>query len=273
MKTLNFALWRRDWSISQWSDSMAAVSKFSKTEVIGESISVLFSGHELELMRQKLSRAIMARDMHYFRTSFVSKDGVETDVLLYFTLREHEIIVSGGMIEDTELSAFDDASVKIGVDVDGCVTEWDEVAEAATGFSLRALQGKDLVECVMMEEFGAREFMTRRLQDALKGEFGRPFAVPIFTQDSRLRIIQLQAKPRHENRCTAGVMFLGPGAVVFSPDPEEKRTPLEEKQPCKCTTEEKRTALEERNLYRSTTEGTLSTMCPSEDVLPMMHPR
>lgn len=203
-----------EWRISDWHRETEALTQFRKREVIGRYILDFFTKDVLGNLTERLEQASRGGEPEYFQISFYTKTGERLDTLMYASATDHgEIVLTGDVIPSMSPCAACSPGMSIGVDSEGFVTEWSEEAEAVTGFSSKHLRGEKLVNFFMTENFGAKEFMIRKLKRAFSGKHVEPFTLPIFSISAGLTIVNISIQPHFFEGQIVGVTLSGSEAA------------------------------------------------------------
>jgi PAS domain S-box-containing protein len=153
--------------VNEWNNKSAAITGFSREEVLGKDLVQDFITQEYQVSVQEvLDNALHGRETANFEFPLYTKDQRRVEVLLNATTRRD---VSGNVVgvlgvgqditerkqvevEKTrvaqELQSFiDTANAPIfGIDADGLVNEWNNKAAKITGFSRAEVLGRNLVQ-------------------------------------------------------------------------------------------------------------------------------
>ena len=159
-----------DGLVNEWNNKSAAITGFSRQEVLGRNLVQDFITKEYQVsVKEVLDNALQGRETANFEFPLYTKDQRRVDVLLNATTRRD---VSGYVVgvlgvgqditerkhvevEKTrvaqELQTFiDTANAPIfGIDANGLVNEWNNKSAAITGFSRKEVLGKYLVQVLM----------------------------------------------------------------------------------------------------------------------------
>lgn len=234
----------QDMRISDWHRDTVALTNFREEEVVGRRILDFFTYDVLELLTEKIEQASRGDETDYFRMSFFTKAGRELDLLMYaLATDDGKIALIGDELPSTIPSDICSPSVKISTDLEGVVTEWNEEAEALTGFRSKHLKGKIFAQYFMTENFGAKDFVIRKMMRAFAGERVEPFTVPIFTICGELKIIKVSMQPDFYQGQIVGATLSGSQAAQN-----------DEKGACI------------KNVAGAWSMDTLPTTCPSSDL-------
>jgi len=161
-----------------------------------------------------LQRAIQGEETANFEFPLITKGGKRFDVLLNATTRRdadghvtgvvgvgqditnlRQVMVESKRVADDLTRVINTANAPIfGIDTQGCVTEWNRMAAAISGWSRRDTLGKPLVQEFITESY--RDEVGRVLTSALEGNETANYEFPLFTKDGRRREILLNATTR-----------------------------------------------------------------------------
>jgi PAS domain S-box-containing protein len=109
-------------------------------------------------------------------------DSVEVTKNEYTNTRELESFVNG-------------ANAPIfGIDVNGCLNEWNECSARLTGFTKEEVYGNHLVQTYITKEY--RSSVNKVLERALEGHLTESFEFPLYTKAGRRLEVLVNANPR-----------------------------------------------------------------------------
>jgi PAS domain S-box-containing protein len=221
-------------NVTEWNGKAAEISGFSKDDTLGKHLVQEFITDEYKAQVQAvLNAACDGQETANFTFPLVTKTNRRVEVLLNATPRKDatgKVIGMVGVGQDiTELkmsmahtrtiasellNLVDTANAPIvGVDLEGCVTEWSGRVVQVTGFTKEEIVGKEFLSYVSE---GCRAELHRVIQDALKG--GSTLSVEIVFLSKRSRDVQeytsnavflLSAAPRSELGKITGVICIG----------------------------------------------------------------
>ncbi len=141
----------------------------------------------------------------------------------------------------------------IGIDRDGMVNEWNQSAEAMTGFTKDDVMGYDLVETRISEDY--REAVKNVLDKALQGEETANYEFPMFTrQGGQVKILLSASTRRDVDGNIVGVLGIGQDITEL----DKYRAGLE--QMVEVRTAELNLALTETELARGRIDGILKSI-------------
>ena len=156
-----------DGLVNEWNNKSAAITGFSREEVLGKNLVQVFITQEYQVsVKEVLDNALHGRETANFEFPLYTRDQRRVEVLLNATTRRD---VSGNVVgvlgvgqditerkqievEKTrvaqELQTFiDTANAPIfGIDANGLVNEWNNKSAAITGFSREEVLGRNLVQ-------------------------------------------------------------------------------------------------------------------------------
>eukprot|EP00931_Biecheleriopsis_adriatica_P108875 TRINITY_DN83148_c0_g1_i1.p1 TRINITY_DN83148_c0_g1~~TRINITY_DN83148_c0_g1_i1.p1 ORF type:complete len:289 (-),score=49.53 TRINITY_DN83148_c0_g1_i1:75-941(-) len=194
MEDVQFAV-SLEWTILSWGDNMKALSKFSGQEVIGRSVLDIFDQDDLEGLKETLRQASLSMLSDYIRMPFYTKEGEKVDTLIHACLQQtakgEEILIAGGCIPSTWPCAICSTCITVGVDSEGLVTSWDDMAAATTGIDSRCILSRNFLTYFMTQNFAARDYVAKKKLQALEGKLVNPFMVPVFTIQGELKVVNL----------------------------------------------------------------------------------
>ena len=231
-----------DGLVNEWNNKSAAITGFSREEVLGRNLVQDFITKEYQVsVKEVLDNALQGRETANFEFPLYTKDQRRVDVLLNATTRRD---VSGNVVgvlgvgqditerkqvevEKTrvaqELQTFiDTANAPIfGIDANGLVNEWNNKAAEITGFSKEEVLGKDLVHAYITEEF--RASVKQVWDKALQGMETANFEFPLFTKNERRVEVLLNATTRRDvTGAIVGVIGVGQDITERKHAEEEK---------------------------------------------------
>jgi PAS domain S-box-containing protein len=215
--------------VNEWNRKMAAITGFSKEEVMGEDLVRKFITSDYHLSVQEvLSNALLGVQTDNYQLPLFTKDGKRVELLLNAATRrgpDDTIVGVVGVGQDitainqsqAELTRvandltllIDTANAPIfGIDANGLVNEWNRKAVAITGFSKEEVMGQDLVRKFITSEF--QDSVREVLQKALGGEETANFEFPLYTKDGqRVEVLLNAATRRDTTGKTVGVVGVG----------------------------------------------------------------
>ena len=165
------------------------------------SIPVIFvSGHHKEQAFFQRARDLGAIE---YLVKPIDEEELIHRINTYYTfaMREHEkkrelaILNSELAIANEQAQLIDTANAPIfGVDAKGAVNEWNKKSAKITGFHAEEVLGKSLVEEFIPIDY--RELVNNVLQKALQGESTSNFEFELYTKDSNLVRVLLNATTR-----------------------------------------------------------------------------
>jgi len=203
--------------VNEWNNKAAEITGFTSAEVVGRDLVQVFITEEFRAsVKEVLDDALAGKEAANFEFPLYTKDKRRVDVLLNATTRRDVAGNSVGVIgvgqditerkqveiEKTrvaqELQNFiDTANAPIfGIDADGLVNEWNNMAVEITGFTRDEVMGQDLVQVYITEEF--RASVKEVLDNALMGREEANFEFPLFTKDQNRVEVLLNATTRRD---------------------------------------------------------------------------
>nr|CCA23345.1 hybrid signal transduction histidine kinase putative [Albugo laibachii Nc14] len=168
-----------------------------------------------------LQKALNGTETANFEFPLITKTGRRVEILLNATPRFNEHGQVMGMVgigqditdriaQEQEYSRLiDKASAPIfGVDVNGCVNIWNRKAVEITQYSTEEVLGEKLVDTFIPDDY--RAAVAEVFSDALKGDEGANFEVPLITKTGRHVNILLNATARFDQHGgIVGVVGIG----------------------------------------------------------------
>ena len=218
-----------DGKVNEWNITAAAITGFSKDEVMGRDLVADFITEDCkEPMKAVLDNALRGEETSNYEFPLYTKGGERLMVLLNASTRRDvggKIVGVLGIGQDiTELDAtrtqveavyrelrqfIETANAPIfGIDADGKVNEWNITAAAITGFSKDEVMGRDLVADFITED--CKEPMKAVLDNALRGEETSNYEFPLYTKGGERLMVLLNASTRRDvDGKIAGVLGIG----------------------------------------------------------------
>jgi len=215
--------------VTEWNGKAAEITGYGKNETLMKPLVDTFITREYrEDVGRVLSLAMEGKESANFEFPLYSKDGLKRDILLNATTRRGsagEVIGVIGVgqditglketqaeqqrVADDLTRLIDTANAPIfGIDVNGCVTEWNRKAAEIVGFGKEETLGKPLVETFISPEYW--KDVGQVLTMALEGIETANFEFPLFTKDGERREILLNATTRRgANEEVVGVIGVG----------------------------------------------------------------
>ena len=175
--------------VNEWNRKAAAITKFSKDEVMGRSLVEDFITSELQdAVQEVLQMALQGTETDNFEFPLYTKDGSRVGLLLNAATRRDGTGAIVGVVgvgqditdrknAETRVSLLaadlrllvDSANAPIiGIDAHGCVNEWNHKAAEITGFSKEEVTGRYLVRDFIIDEY--KVAVNAVLHDALDGK-------------------------------------------------------------------------------------------------------
>ena len=206
-----------DGKINEWNQMAARITGYDKDEVEGKNLVKGYIREEYRAsVTEVLNNALKGEETANYEVPLFTKDGTRIMVLLNATTRRDvggNIVGVVGVGQDiTDIDAFraemertaaeltqliDTANAPIfGVDVDGKINEWNQMAARITGYDKDEVEGKNLVKVYIREEY--RTSVKEVLDNALKGEETANYEVPLFTKDGTRIMVLLNATTRRD---------------------------------------------------------------------------
>jgi PAS domain S-box-containing protein len=203
--------------VNEWNNMAAKITGFPRDEVMGRNLVEVYITEEFRAsVKEVFDNALQGSEAANFEFPLFTKDQKRREVLLNATTRRD---VSGNVVgvigvgQDvtkrkqaelemtrvaTELQTFiDTANAPIfGIDSNGNVNEWNNMAAKITGFTRDEVMGKNLVEVYITQEF--RASVKDVLDNALQGSEAANFEFPLFTKDQKRVEVLLNATTRRD---------------------------------------------------------------------------
>jgi PAS domain S-box-containing protein len=236
--------------VNEWNFKAASITGFSKEEVVGKDLVKVFISTEYrDSVKRVLDDALAGNGTDDFEFPLYTADGRRVDVLLNATPRRMNTGAVIGVIgvgqditerkqielEKTrvaeELQTFiDTANAPIfGIDCQGLVNEWNNMAAEITGFSSSEVLGRNLVQDFITEEY--RESVIEVLDDALRGREAANFEFPLYTKAKARVDVLLNATTRRDVAGNVvGVLGVGQDITERKQAEEEKARVAQELQ-------------------------------------------
>ena len=203
--------------INEWNRKMAAITGFTREEVMGKDLVADFISDEFRSsVNDVLQNALRGVQTDNYQLPLFTKDRKRVELLLNAATRcdaSGDIVGVVGVGQDiteikqsqAELSRvandltllIDTANAPIfGIDAGGLVNEWNRMAAQITGFSKEEVMGQSLVGKFITAEF--QDSVQDVLQKALAGEETANFEFPLYTKDGRRVEVLLNAATRRD---------------------------------------------------------------------------
>ncbi|CAK0869931.1 unnamed protein product [Prorocentrum cordatum] len=217
-------------NVIEWNRKAAEISGYSKeTETIGRHLVREFITPEhRDRVQAVLEEAMSGRETANFEFPLATKDGRRIDILLNATTKRDQngrvygvlgvgqditefrkALTENSRIADDLMRLIDTANAPIlGIDTEGCVTEWNQKAAELSGYGKAETLGKNFIEGYISDNF--RDDIKGVLARALAGTDTANYTFPLFTKDGRRREISLNATARRgPNDEIIGVIGVG----------------------------------------------------------------
>jgi len=215
--------------VTEWNQTAWRLTGYTKGEMVGSNlIDTCIASEFRGVMTDMVQKTLKGTETGNFECSLVGKCGHRIDILLNTSpwLGEDDSIVGMlGVGQDiTSMKAaeknhrcritenknlIDGANAPIfGVDANGMVTEWNQMAERLSGYAKDEVLGKHLVDTYITPEYqrGVRTVF----EDALMGTGVDNFEFPLFSKDQQRVEILLNASSRRDaNGTIVGVLGVG----------------------------------------------------------------
>uniref|UniRef100_A0A7S4V013 histidine kinase n=1 Tax=Alexandrium monilatum TaxID=311494 RepID=A0A7S4V013_9DINO len=201
--------------VTEWNRKAAAISGFAKEETMGKPLVAHFISEAYrDKVQHVLQLALEGQEETNFEFPLFTKDGVMRILLLNATTRRGaDGLITGviGVGQDiTELQSVmqqsqrvaDDLSRLIetanapifGLDVKGCVNEWNRKVALISGFTRQEVEGRPFVKEFIDVEH--RQRVQEALDKALGGEVVGNFELLLYSRSGEKHDILLNATPR-----------------------------------------------------------------------------
>ena len=201
--------------IDEWNRMAAKITGFSKEETLGKNIVKEFITDEYKTsVETVLSRALGGVQTDSYEFPLYTKNGERVEVLLNAWTRRNsdgKIVGVLGVGQDVSIATRARAEVErtakelrqfvetanapiFGIDKEGLVNEWNQMAETITGFEKEAVIDKDLVSEFITDEY--KESVKNVLDRALIGDETADFEFPLYTNSGERVEVLLNASTR-----------------------------------------------------------------------------
>jgi PAS domain S-box-containing protein len=212
--------------VNEWNQMAETITGFTKSEVFGKNLVEEIIANEYKAsVKQVFDDALAGKESANFELPLYTKANNRVEVLLNATTRRNASGKTVGVIgvgqditlaktaqEQTalELRQFvETANAPIfGIDAQGMVNEWNQMAESITGFMKSEVLGKNLVEGFITEEYKAS--VKQVFDRALRGTEATNFEFPLYTKGGRRVEVLLNATTRRSvDGSITGVIGVG----------------------------------------------------------------
>jgi len=215
--------------VTEWNQTAWRLTGYTKGEMVGSNlIDTCIASEFRGVMTDMVQKTLKGTETGNFECSLVGKCGHRIDILLNTSpwLGEDDSIVGMlGVGQDiTSMKAaeknhrcritenknlIDGANAPIfGVDANGMVTEWNQMAERLSGYAKDEVLGKHLVDTYITPEY--QQCVRTVFEDALMGTEVANFEFPLFSKDQQRVEILLNASSRRDaNGTIVGVLGVG----------------------------------------------------------------
>ena len=209
-----------DGLVNEWNRKMAAITGFSREDVMGKNLVSEFISVEFrQSVKEVLENALLGMQTDNYQLPLFTKDKRRVELLLNAATRcdaSGAIVGVVGVGQDitainqsqAELSRvandlsllIDTANAPIfGIDANGMVNEWNKKAAEITGFTKEEVLGRSLVKDFITPEY--QESVEEVLHNALQGTETANFELPLYTKKGERVEVLLNASTR---RYTSG---------------------------------------------------------------------
>ena len=215
--------------IDEWNRMATKITGFSKEEALGKSIVKEFITDEYKTyVDTVLSRALGGVQTDSYEFPLYTKNGERVEVLLNAWTRRNsdgKIVGVLGVGQDVSTATRARAEVErtarelrqfvetanapiIGIDKEGLVNEWNQMAETITGFERAAVIDKNLVSEFITDEY--KESVKNVLDRALIGNETANFEFPLYTnRGERVEVLLNASTRRNVEGDIIGVIGVG----------------------------------------------------------------
>ena len=226
--------------VNEWNLKAAEIVGYESSEVMGRDLVKDFITPEYKVaVAEVLDNALQGRETANFEFPLFTKKGGRVDVLLNATTRRDAngeitgVVGVGQDITDRKKAEAESAAVAkemrtlidsanapiFGIDINGCVNEWNKKSAELVGYTTEEVMGRDLVQEFISPEY--RNAVKEVLDNALKGFITSSFEFPLFSKLGIPIELLLNANPR---RNAKGDIV---GVVGVGQDMTEKRKAME----------------------------------------------
>ena len=210
--------------ITLWNDAVAALSGYSKKEVLGATLASLVDSESACTHLQTLQAgqgstyemvlASKEGEPHQLLLSSSPQYNRHGDVVGCISIGQDITVLKAAHLENQnvamELRALiDTANAPIfGTDNKGRINEWNHMAERLTGYSKKQVLGQNLIDNFITEDF--KEAVKSVLDDALTGRETVNYEFPLYSQDgSRVDVLLNSTTRRDAQGRIVGVVGVG----------------------------------------------------------------
>eukprot|EP00929_Paragymnodinium_shiwhaense_P080219 TRINITY_DN4181_c1_g1_i1.p1 TRINITY_DN4181_c1_g1~~TRINITY_DN4181_c1_g1_i1.p1 ORF type:complete len:2022 (+),score=462.95 TRINITY_DN4181_c1_g1_i1:170-6235(+) len=220
--------------VTEWNTKAACISGWSRQQAISRDfVRDFIDPSHRQRVQDVLDRALGGEEVGNFELPLYSIDGQKRDILLNATPRkgiDGKIVGVVGVGQDiTELnkqrseadrraaelqSIIDTAGAPIiGIDRDGCITEWNSSVQSATGHATKEALGKKFSHYVVQ---GCRAEVRKHLSAAFLGKSMPSFEVLVQSKKQEPVVFLLNVTPRlgSDNKIV-GVICIGQDITHF----------------------------------------------------------
>eukprot|EP00930_Biecheleria_cincta_P053498 TRINITY_DN3901_c0_g1_i2.p1 TRINITY_DN3901_c0_g1~~TRINITY_DN3901_c0_g1_i2.p1 ORF type:complete len:3527 (-),score=831.98 TRINITY_DN3901_c0_g1_i2:238-9594(-) len=215
--------------VTEWNAKASSLLGFSKAETIGKSLVDNFITESFrDSVNAVLNAALAGNDTANFEFPLFTKNQERRDILLNATTRRgpngevigvigvgqditqiREITSEQERIADDLSRLIENANAPIfGVDLYGCVTEWNRKAAMMTGFTKQDTMGRNFVQNFIEQE--GRQSVTDVLKKAFEGEETANFNLTLLSKHGERYTVLLNATSRRDAKGSiTGVVGVG----------------------------------------------------------------
>ena len=221
--------------VNEWNQMAESITGFMKSEVLGKNLVEGFITEEYKAsVKQVFDRALRGTEATNFEFPLYTKGGRRVEVLLNATTRRSvDGSITGviGVGQDITLAKTAQAQSEqtalelrqfvetanapiFGIDAQGMVNEWNQMAETITGFMKSEVLGKNLVEEIIAQEY--KTSVKHVFDEALAGKESANFEFPLYTKGGRRVEVLLNATTRRSvDGSIIGVIGVGQDITVL----------------------------------------------------------
>jgi PAS domain S-box-containing protein len=226
--------------VNEWNLKAADIVGYKSDEVMGRDLVEDFITPEYKVaVKEVLDNALQGRETANFEFPLFTKNGGRVEVLLNATTRRDAngditgVVGVGQDITDRKKAEAESAQMALemrtlidsanapifGIDINGCVNEWNKKSAELVGYTTEEVMGRDLVQEFISPEY--RGAVKEVFDNALKGLVTSSFEFPLFSKIGIPIELLLNANPRRN--ATGDIV----GVVGVGQDMTEKRKAME----------------------------------------------
>ncbi len=215
--------------VNEWNQTATKITGFTKQEVLGKDLVGDFITDEYKApVKQVLDSALRGNETANYDLPLYTKQGKRVEILLNATTqRDVEGCITGviGVGQDITEAKIAQAESKqtadeltqlvdtanapiFGIDSNGLVNEWNQMATKITDFDKGEVLGRDLVADFITDEYKAP--VKKVLDDALHGKETANYEFPLYTKaGERVDVLLNAATRRNIDGVITGVIGVG----------------------------------------------------------------